>query len=159
AEEQLGGGLRSAELTLPGFVHDVCSAVHPLGAASPFFRGLDLAVEWVHPPAPAAHPFDDGTAAVLERSLEEAAAGLGADGLAYRRLVGPFVEGWREIEGVLLGPHPVSAKRLLALARKLGAAATARAALSSLAAAAPLARRELATARTRGFFAGHAAHS
>src|SRR5438093_549373 len=126
AADTVGGGARSAELTLPGFVHDVCSAVHPLGAASPLFRRLDLAVEWVHPPAPAAHPFDGGTAAVLERGLEETAAGLGADRGAYRRLVGPFVEGWRELEGVLLGPHPVSAKRLLALARKLGAAAAGR---------------------------------
>ncbi|HEY6150414.1 MAG TPA: NAD(P)-binding protein, partial [Gaiellaceae bacterium] len=61
AEAQVGGGLRSAELTLPGFVHDVCSSIHPLGIGSPFFRELDLDVEWVHPDAPAAHPFDDGT--------------------------------------------------------------------------------------------------
>ena len=69
--ETLGGGARSAELTLPGFVHDVCSAIHPLAVASPFFHELELDVEWVHPDAPAAHPFDDGTALVLERDLLE----------------------------------------------------------------------------------------
>src|SRR5690349_17204155 len=83
ARETIGGGCRSAELTLPGFVHDVCSAIHPLGAASPFFRTLPLeqhGLEWVHSPAPLAHPFDDGTAAVLERSVEATAAALGEDG-------------------------------------------------------------------------------
>src|SRR5947207_15336644 len=71
AADSVGGGARSAELTLPGFVHDVCSAIHPLGVASPFFRTLPLAehgLEWVEPPAALAHPFDDGTAGLLERS-------------------------------------------------------------------------------------------
>jgi phytoene dehydrogenase-like protein len=95
AEEQLGGGLRSAELTLPGFVHDICSSVHPLGLASPLFRRLELDVEWVQPDAPAAHPLDDGTAVLLEHSLLATAAGLGRDDGAYRRLVGPLVESWR----------------------------------------------------------------
>src|SRR5437868_2026081 len=74
AEPTIGGGARSAELTLPGFVHDLCSAVHPLGVASPLFRSLPLAkygLEWIHPPAPLAHPLDDGSAAVLERSIDE----------------------------------------------------------------------------------------
>jgi phytoene dehydrogenase-like protein len=75
AEPELGGGLRSVELTLPGFVHDLCASVHPLGAGSPFFRGLALDVEWVHPDAPAAHPFDDGTALLLERDLAGAGCG------------------------------------------------------------------------------------
>src|SRR5437762_12927293 len=76
---RLGGGLRSEELTLPGFVHDVCSAIHPLGVASPFFRELRLDVEWIHAPAAAAHPFDDAPAALLERSLDATAAALGPD--------------------------------------------------------------------------------
>src|SRR5918998_590362 len=87
ANETVGGGARSAELPLPGFIHDVCSAVHPLAAGSPFFRTLPLAehgLEWIFPPAPLAHPFDDGTAAVLERSVEATAATLGADAGAYR---------------------------------------------------------------------------
>src|SRR5262245_26378388 len=74
AEATLGGGTLSAELTLPGFVHDVCSAIHPMALASPFFRTLPLAehgLTWIHPPAPLAHPLDDGTAVVLERSVEE----------------------------------------------------------------------------------------
>src|ERR671936_2098873 len=78
-----GGGTRSEPLTVPGFIHDVCSAVHPLGVASPFFRRLPLAahgLEWVQPPAAVAHPFDDGTAAGLERSTHETAEQLRADG-------------------------------------------------------------------------------
>ena len=78
--DTIGGGLRTEELTLPGFRHDTCSAIHPLGVASPFMRSVPLAehgVEWIHPPAPLAHPLDDGTAVLLERSLEETAAGLG----------------------------------------------------------------------------------
>src|SRR5215213_6820436 len=92
AEETVGGGTRSAEITLPGFVHDLGSAIHPLGYASPFFRSLPLeehGLEWVHPPAPLAHPFDDGTAVVLERSVEETADALGPDAVAYRRLMEP----------------------------------------------------------------------
>ena len=76
ANDTIGGGCRSAELTLPGFVHDLCSAFHPLGAASPFFRELDLSregLEWIEPPAALAHPLDDGTAVVLERSLDATA--------------------------------------------------------------------------------------
>src|SRR5436305_2551005 len=91
AEDTIGGGARSAELTLPGFVHDVGSAIHPLGYASPFFSTLPLeehGLEWVHPPAPLAHPFDDGTAAVLERSVGETGETLGPDDRAYRRLMG-----------------------------------------------------------------------
>src|SRR5207253_10176564 len=94
AADTVGGGARSAELTLPGFVHDVCSAIHPLAVASPFFRELELDVEWVQPDAPAAHPFDDGTALVLERDLAATAAALGQDEDVYRSLLGPLVEGW-----------------------------------------------------------------
>src|SRR5437763_10286695 len=110
AEEQLGGGLRSAELTLPGlgFVHDVCSSVHPLGLASPFFRTLELDVDWVQPDLPAAHPLDDGSAVLLERSLASTAAGLGGDGPAYERLARPLVDSWGQIERGVLGPLPFS---------------------------------------------------
>src|ERR671926_712655 len=88
----IGGGARSAEITLPGFVHDLGSAIHPLGYASPFFKSLPLeehGLEWVHPPAPLAHPFDDGSAAILERSVEETAAKLGPDNEAYLKLMKP----------------------------------------------------------------------
>src|SRR5215469_2688481 len=94
AAEQIGGGCRSKELTLPGFVHDVCSAVHPYGVASPFFRTLPLeryGVEWVHPPAPLAHPLPDGRVAMLERSLADLDETLGADAAAWRRLFAPLV--------------------------------------------------------------------
>lgn len=97
AEETIGGGTRSAELTLPGFVHDVCSAVHPLAAASPFFSTLPLdqyGLEWIDPPAPLAHPLDDGTAVMLERSIDETAQGLGEDADAWRKLVSPFIGEW-----------------------------------------------------------------
>jgi phytoene dehydrogenase-like protein len=107
AAPTLGGGLRSAELTLPGFTHDVCSAVHPLAISSPFFRGLPLAahgLEWVQPPAALAHPLDDGTAALLERSIDATAAGLGDGGADWRRLHAPFVAAWAELAGDVLAP-------------------------------------------------------
>src|SRR5436309_15541507 len=97
ANDTIGGGCRSSELTLPGFVHDLCSAFHPLGAASPFFRSLDLSregLEWIEPPAALAHPLDDGTAVILERSIDATAANLGPDGRAYRRLVAGLVPEW-----------------------------------------------------------------
>ena len=140
AEPELWGGLRSAELTLPGFVHDVCSSIHPLTLASPFFAELDLAVEWVHPDAPAAHPFDDGTAMVAERDLDSTAVALGVDEDAYRSLVGPLVEGW---------PYPYALRTLVALRHRLGAA---------LSTARDVAER-FRDPRTKGWFAGFAAHS
>src|SRR5688572_19546839 len=94
AQPTIGGGTRSAELTLPGFVHDVCSAIYPLGVASPFFSGLPLAelgLTWQHPPVAVAHPFDDGSTAVLVRSVRETAASLGTDAGAYRGLMGPLL--------------------------------------------------------------------
>ena len=90
ARDTIGGGCRSTELTLPGFVHDVCSAIHPLAANSPFFRTLPLeqyGLEWIQPNAPLAHPLDDGSAAVLERSIEATGKTLGDDAEAYRRLM------------------------------------------------------------------------
>jgi len=107
AEPTIGGGVRSAALTLPGFVHDVCSAVHPTAIASPFFRTLPLqrhGLEWIDPPAAFAHPLDGGRAAIAERSVEATAAGLGADGAAYADLFGGVVRAWPRIEGSVLGP-------------------------------------------------------
>lgn len=92
AADQIGGGTRTEELTLPGFLHDVCSAIHPTGAASPFFRSVDLNVEWIHPPIPFTHPLDGGRAVAMHRSVEETAAGLGADGKRYISMMGPLVD-------------------------------------------------------------------
>jgi len=159
AEDQVGGGLRSAELTLPGFLHDVCSAVHPLGLASPLFRTLDLDIDWVQPDAPAAHPLDDGSAVLLEHSLLATAAGLGADESAYNELVGPLVESWREVERVLLGPFPISPRAVLRLGDGLGARGLASALRAALSSARALAEERFSDGRTRAWFAGHAAHS
>src|SRR5271154_4641796 len=107
AQSVPGGAARTLELTLPGFLHDFGSAVYPLGAGSPFFSSLplrDYGLEWIHSPAPLAHPLDDGTAVVLERNLDDAAASLGADGKAWRRLLKPFVEHWQEFAPEVLQP-------------------------------------------------------
>jgi phytoene dehydrogenase-like protein len=119
AAETAGGGTRSAALTLPEFMHDVCSAVHPLAIASPFFANLPLAqhgLSWVEPPAPLAHPLDEGRAVVVERSVDHTANGLGEDGDAYRRLMEPLVADWNELAGSLLAPprfprHPFKLAR------------------------------------------------
>src|SRR5688572_12113608 len=95
AENTAGGGARTEELTLPGFRHDVCSTVHPLGAASPFFRSLKLerfGLSWIHPSAPLAHVLGEGQVVLLERSVAATAEQLGRDGPAYRRLLEPFAE-------------------------------------------------------------------
>jgi phytoene dehydrogenase-like protein len=119
AEHRIGGGSRSAELTLPGFVHDICSAIHPLGAGSPVFRTFPLekfGLEWVHPAIPLAHPLDDGSAAILARSVGETAAGLGEDHASYRRLVNSAVQHWDEMLALVLSPrvprHPWLLTRL-----------------------------------------------
>jgi phytoene dehydrogenase-like protein len=119
AAPEIGGGTRNAELTLPGFVHDVCSAVHPMGILSPFYTTLPLAehgLVWVQPPASIAHPLDDGPAILLYRSLERTAEGLGRDGRAYRRLVGPFVDRAIELLADAMAPlripkHPIQMAR------------------------------------------------
>jgi phytoene dehydrogenase-like protein len=159
AEPQLGGGLRSAELTLPGFVHDVCSSIHPLGQASALFRTLELDVDWIQPDAPAAHPLDDGSAVLLEHGLLATAGALGRDGGAYRRLVAPLVDGWREVERVLIGPHPLSPRAVLRLGDRLGAGGLVRSLRAALASARSLAEASFAEERTRAWFAGHAGHS
>jgi phytoene dehydrogenase-like protein len=152
AQPTIGGGLRSAELTLPGFVHDVCSAVHPLALSSPLLRSLPLAehgCEWIQPPAALAHPLDDGTAAVLERSVESTARSLGADGDAWRRLHGPFVAHWAALaENALASPlrlpgHPV-------LMARFG--------LQAVRSATAMGRRFRGD-HARALFAGNAAHS
>jgi phytoene dehydrogenase-like protein len=152
AEQTLGGGTRSAALTVPGFTHDVCSAIHPFAVASPFFRTLPLAqygLEWIEPPIMLAHPFDGGTAAAIVRSLEDTAVGLGVDGPSYERLMGPIVDDWSRLESAILGPlrwpdHPV---------------ALARFGLHAFRPASGLARSAFATERARGLFAGIAAHA
>ena len=97
AKSTIGGGMRTAELTLPGFKHDICSAIHPMAMGSPFFADLPLnehGLEFVHAPLAAAHPFDNGNAAILSRSIKETAKSLGKDGHAYLNLIQPLVESW-----------------------------------------------------------------
>jgi phytoene dehydrogenase-like protein len=153
ANETIGGGCRSAELTLPGFLHDVCSAFHPMGAASTFFRSLDLrrdGLEWIQPDAPLAHPLDDGTAVILERSLDRTADGLGPDGRSYRRLIAPLVADWDKIAEDSLRPLLRIPRHPFAMAR-LG--------LVAIRPARMLARSAFRGERARALFAGIAAHS
>ena len=152
AADSIGGGTRSAELTLPGFVHDVCSAAHPMGVLSPFFRQLPLArhgLEWIRPGASVAHPLDDQPAAMLWRSLDRTSAGLGGDGAAYRRLVAPFLDDPHGLLGDALGPLAIPSQPLL-LAR-----------FGALAAwpATWLANAAFRGEAARALFAGCAAHS
>jgi phytoene dehydrogenase-like protein len=120
AADTVGGGTRTAELTRPGFHHDVCSAIHPLAAGSPFLRSVPLAehgCELVQPEVPLVHPLDGGRAGVLERSMAATASGAGADGEAWEQLFGPLVERWDRIEGHVLGPVVRVPRHPLALAR------------------------------------------
>ena len=153
AAETVGGGSRSAELTLPGFVHDVCSTAHPLGIASPFFRSLDLArhgLEWVHAEAPLAHALAPGRSVLLERDLGALEESLGRDTAAWRRLFGPLVREWERLVPPLLGPvvrpplHPV-------LMARFG--------LPALLPATTLGRLAFRDPAARALFAGMAAHS
>lgn len=115
SKETIGGGLRSSELTLPGFVHDICSAIHPLAAGSPFFKKLGLeqhGLEYIYPEISAAHPFDDGTSAALKGTVEETAQTLGIDSRQYARLLEPLVKSWPKMAPDVLGPlrfpkHPI----------------------------------------------------
>jgi phytoene dehydrogenase-like protein len=159
ASPDVGGGMRTEELTLPGFRHDVCSAIHPIGRSSTGFRELELDVEWLDSPACVAHPLDDDEAVLLVRGVDETADGLGADADAYRRLVGPVARGWRAVERVVMAPFPLDPRAPLRLLRELGiarAAATTRAALGP---ARSVAERSFQTERARALFAGNAAHS
>jgi phytoene dehydrogenase-like protein len=107
AGDSIGGGTRTKELTLPGFLHDVCAAVHPLALASPFFRSLDLAahgLKWIHPPIPLAHPLDGNEVVLLHQSLQKTADELGLDKDNYLRLLGPLVKDWVKLMDGLLRP-------------------------------------------------------
>lgn len=153
AAEQAGGGCRTAELTLPGYRHDVCSTVYPMAAVSPFFRRQPLGqhgLQWIHPPLPAAHPLDGGRAVCLHRGVEETAAGLGADGPAYLRLFGPLVAAGPRLFEDLLRPALRWPSAPLAMAR-FGLRAAWPAAL--------LARLRFAGAPARALFAGLAGHA
>ncbi len=149
----VGGGMRSAELTLPGFVHDVCSAIHPLTAVSPFLRTLPLdkfGLEWVTPPAEAAHPLDGGEAVIVRRSVDETAAGLGQDAGAYRALFGWLTRRSDDLFEDLLGPLPIPPRHPLLLAR-FG--------LRALLPASLLAKLAFRGERARAVFGGMACHS
>ena len=158
-QDTIGGGTRSLELTLPGFVHDLCSAIHPLAQLSPFFRRADLGLDWVEPDVQGAHPLDDGTAALLLRSVPETARALGADERPYRELMERVVERWADVEPLLVGPYPPSPSRVLAMLRALGARWAGRQARVALAPALSVAERTFSTAAGRALFAGNAAHS
>jgi phytoene dehydrogenase-like protein len=152
AQPEIGGGMKSAELTLPGFVHDVCSAVHPLGIASPFFQTLPLeqhGLEWIHSPAALAHPLHDGPPVLLQRSLEATAASLGADEGAYLRLFRPLLRRWPGLKSDLLGPLRWPGNPL----------ALALFGLPALIPASVLARTIFRMPRARALFAGICAHS
>lgn len=150
-KETIGGGLSSAELTLPGFIHDVCSAIHPLAAGSPLFTKLPLdkhGLEYVYPAFAAAHPFDDGSAAILKGTVEQTAYGLGIDNSIYSELLSPLVRSWPGMAPDVLGPlrfpkHPIDMAAF---------------GLNALQSASSLAGR-FKTQQGRGLFAGMAAHS
>jgi phytoene dehydrogenase-like protein len=152
ANESVGGGARSKALTLPGFVHDICSAVHPLAVGSPFFKSLTLAdynLEFIHPPAAVAHPFDDGSALLLHRSVEKTAQQLGTDARAYQRLLNPLVRNWEQLAPDLLGPlsfprHPFALGRF---------------GWHGFRSASGFVRSHFKDDRVRALFAGAAAHS
>jgi len=153
AQPQAGGGARTLELTLPGFLHDFGSAVHPLAVGSPFFSSLPLqnyGLEWIHSSAPLAHPLDHGTAVILERDLQEAAAVLGNDGPAWRKLMKPFASRWSEFAREALRPLHLFPQHPFLLAR-FG--------LDAFRSAQSLANQNFQSRRTKALFAGIAAHS
>ncbi|WP_461452882.1 phytoene desaturase family protein [Mucilaginibacter sp.] len=150
-KSEIGGGLRSAELTLPGFIHDICSAIHPLAVGSPFFQQLPLAehgLKYIYPEIAAAHPLDGGSAVVLKQSLTETAELLGEDKDAYLKLMQPIVNSWPAIAPDVLGPlhfpkHPLQMARF---------------GLSALTSATHLSKR-FKTEKAKALLAGMAAHS
>jgi phytoene dehydrogenase-like protein len=153
AEAEPGGATRTMPLTLPGFLHDFGSAVHPFAAGSPFFSTLPLkehGLEWIHGDAPLAHPLDDGTAVVLERDLAATERALGEDGKAWRRLMQPAADDWQEFARDSLGPllrlprHPLRRSRF---------------GLSAFQSAQHFAKNHFSNERTRAVFAGLAGHS
>lgn len=153
ANSTIGGGSRSAELTLPGFIHDTCSAIHPLGIGSPFFKTLPLekyGLRWIQPSAPLAHVWDDGTAVMLERDVATTARGLGRDGAMWHRMFGPLASRWDSLAPMLLGPL-LKIPRNPFLLGYFGVWAIWSAKL--------FAKRVLREEKTRGMYAGLAAHS
>ncbi len=152
AAATIGGGARTLELTLPGFLHDHCSAVHPMAVSSPCFESFNLAahgLEWVHAPAPLAHPFDDGSAVLLERSFADMARHLGEDGAAWQRLFAPAVRGWNSMRHDLLAPIGIPRNPW----------ALARFGLDAVRSARGLAEARFRGAKARALFGGIAAHS
>lgn len=152
AESEIGGGTRSAQLTLPGFVHDLCSSVHPMALSSEFFRRhnlADLGLRWVHPEAPLAHPFDDGRAILITRSLKETSEQFADDAKAVRALLEPFVRRWADLSSDVLRPaHLPQFPWLLA---KFGR--------DAVFPAVSVATRQFRTVKAQAVFAGLAAHS
>ncbi|HSB94667.1 MAG TPA: NAD(P)/FAD-dependent oxidoreductase [Flavitalea sp.] len=150
-KKEIGGGVSTQQLTLPGFWHDTCSAIHPLFVGSPFFKTLPLAehgLQFLYPTVAAAHPFDSSSAAILTTSIDETAALLGDDQQAYQRLMSAVVSDWQEVDENLLGPlripkHPLSAASF---------------GLKAISSAQQLAKR-FRTTEARGLWAGMAAHS
>ncbi|WP_192821731.1 NAD(P)/FAD-dependent oxidoreductase [Rufibacter sp. LB8] len=152
AKDTIGGGLRTKELTLPGFQHDVCSAIHPLAARSPYFQTLPLAdhgLEYIYPEVAAAHPFDNGTAAALTQSLTQTAQSLGKDEKAYLKLIKGLVQDWPQLANTVLGP----------LQFPKNPVAMAQFGLKAMAPATTLANLYFSTPEARGLWAGMAAHS
>lgn len=150
--DEIGGGTRTAELTLPGFRHDVCSGCHPMGALSPFFRTLPLeqhGLEWVHPSISVAHPLDDQPAVTLRASVEETARDLGPDAARYARLVAPFLRDPHGLLGDVLGPPGLPRHPILML----------RFGLQAIRSAVGLARGRFSGERARALFGGCAGHS
>lgn len=151
AADTPGGGVRTKELTLPGFHHDVCSAVHPMGVASPFFQSLDLeshGLRWLHPKIPLAHPITPGHAVVLHESLNQTCAALGRDAPRYRALFEPLVRNAKHLYQDLLRPASIPRRPLLTA--RFGMAAVLPATLLS---------KYFITPEARAMFAGNAAHS
>src|SRR3990172_1894702 len=153
AKDTIGGGCRSAELTLPGFIHDPCATIHSLGVTSPFFQSLPLSefgLEWIYPPAALVHPLDDKKAVVLERSVYKTSNNLGEDGAAYKRLIGPFVANWKKLISEILGPLRIPPRHPWILAR-FG--------YYAIRSAQSLATSQFKGVRGRALFAGLGGHS
>jgi len=153
ASDTVGGGTRTKDLTLPGFRHDICSAIHPMAKTSPFLKTLpleDYGLKWVYPEYPLAHPLDDDSAAVLYPSLTDTIASLGDDGRAYQKLFEPLVQNWDKLAQQLLGPLSFFPENPVLMA-KFG--------LKALQSADGLARSVFTTPRAKALFAGLAAHS
>lgn len=147
--DRVGGGTRTDELTLPGYLHDVCSAIHPSGVASPFFAEIGLEIDWIQPPIPFSHPLDGGEVAVLRRSVDDTADGLGSDANSYRNLMGPIVERIDEYVATALGPVTIIPEHFSAFLR-LGLTGGLPVSLLS---------RRFSTRRARALLSGVSAHA